>query len=258
MCSKYSTETAAEAFTRLSAKVVLTLSIPLFKKPVKPGEIYQVSGESGSGKTLFLLDIAKECILDKQNGGLEIGVVFIACGKSFPWLTFIEMLEATVKKKAGSSKYGLLEKIVMTCLSRFQYMEVLDSDEFTRGLARLEHITFAHPNLARVLLIDDVTTFCWLDIDHLTAKQGDHCRKLKRFVTEHNTAIFAANRISGDSRSKIYKSKVNGLLRYCWSKVITDTITLAEDKTTGRFKASLKDQTVYFQIKDERIEYQRM
>nr|XP_054767459.1 DNA repair protein XRCC2-like [Lytechinus pictus] len=97
-------ETGAQLFARLGEKPSLARLNPKLIPPglePRPGDVVEVYGSSGSGKTELLLNLTATCVLPEQWKGIDIGglgtsVVFVDTDHQFSMLRLFALLEHKV------------------------------------------------------------------------------------------------------------------------------------------------------------------
>lgn len=196
-----------QLFARLGAKQSLgTLDLPLFSSlpspggVLCPGDVVEVIGEEGSGKTEILLNITAQCVLPsswhgREIGGKEVEVVWVCTDYKFDVLRLVAILEGKViaigektiercpsTQRAINSKIGTqlqhtvhpapskdpdlkleYRTLITSCLSRVHIINCNSSTELGVTLQSLRQSFLpAHPDVC-ALVLDNVAEFYWVD-----------------------------------------------------------------------------------------------
>ncbi|XP_034021218.1 DNA repair protein XRCC2 [Thalassophryne amazonica] len=161
------TETGAQLFARLESRRSLKDIEPrLFPEDGGPdyGEVVELFGAEGTGKTELLYHLLCRCVLPTAAGGLEVDVVFVDTDYSLDMLRVVSILDHRLNAALlTSSSSGVVEEAVLrSCLSRLLVVHCSSSAELLLTLHFLETSFSSRPSLA-VLLIDSISAFYWLD-----------------------------------------------------------------------------------------------
>lgn len=199
-----------QLFARLGAKQSLgTLDLPLFSSlpspggVLCPGDVVELIGEEGSGKTETLLNITAQCVLPcswhgREMGGKEVEVVWMCTDYKFDVLRLVAVLEGKViargektiercfqfpsthraiNSKIGtqlqhtvhsaSSKDADLESdyrtLITSCLSRVHIINCNSSTELGVTLQSLRQSFLPAHPYVCALVLDNVAEFYWVD-----------------------------------------------------------------------------------------------
>ena len=198
-----------QLFARLGSKKRLgTLGLPLFNSlpspggGLCPGDLVEVTGGEGSGKTEILLNIVTQCVLPRmwcgrEVGGREVEVVWVSTDHKLDLLRLVAILEGGVcrshpnthdgrrgatdrqlcsvypntavygpplrTRESVSEKDSEHEALIMSCLSRVHVVHCSSGTELGLALQSLR-LSFlgAHPDVC-ALFLDNVAEFHWLD-----------------------------------------------------------------------------------------------
>uniref|UniRef100_A0A182JB64 AAA+ ATPase domain-containing protein n=1 Tax=Anopheles atroparvus TaxID=41427 RepID=A0A182JB64_ANOAO len=186
----------------------------------KAGELVQIHGESGSGKSLLLLELIARIILPGNCGGHETGAVFIDCENSFNRVLLLSVMEKYILNLANPAVAGTLtpQQIVIiqrTALRRLLLVRCYSLEQFEFTLLALpEH--FIKNNALSYVLIDSLATFYWnkcteqnlVRMDTFLRAQCKTLRKLaekwKKVVIFTKPSYFASGGPSRDFESTAY------------------------------------------------------
>uniref|UniRef100_A0A3Q3GJF7 RecA family profile 1 domain-containing protein n=1 Tax=Labrus bergylta TaxID=56723 RepID=A0A3Q3GJF7_9LABR len=150
------TESGAQLFARLEARRCLKDIEPrLFPEDGGPnhGEVVELYGAEGTGKTEMLYHLLCRCVLPVASGGLEVDVVFVDTDYSLDMLRLVSILDNRLNSD---------EAVLRSCLSRLLVVHCSSSAQLLLTLHFLETTLSSRPGLA-LLLIDSISAFYWLD-----------------------------------------------------------------------------------------------
>lgn len=118
----------------------------------------------GTGKTETLYHMIIRCIMPVQNGGLEVGVVFIDTDYHFDMLRLVSALEGRLAEdlKEGDCSENEPEERVRSCLRRLSVVHCNSSVQLLLTLHYLENTFSSQPSLG-LLVIDSISAFYWMD-----------------------------------------------------------------------------------------------
>ncbi|KAG7222993.1 hypothetical protein INR49_029215 [Caranx melampygus] len=160
-------ESGAQLFARLEARRCLKDIEPrLFPENGGPdhGEVVELYGPEGTGKTELLYHLLCRCVLPKFAGGLEVDVVFVDTDYSLDMLRLVSILDSRLNAALSTSSPSACsdEVALHSCLSRLLVVHCSSSSHLLLTLHFLETSFSSRPTLA-LLLIDSVSAFYWLD-----------------------------------------------------------------------------------------------
>ncbi|XP_054479079.1 DNA repair protein XRCC2 [Anoplopoma fimbria] len=196
------TESGAQLFARLDARRCLKDIEPrLFPEDGGPdhGEVVELYGTEGTGKTELLYHLLCRCVLPVATGGLEVDVVFVDTDYSLDMLRLVSILDSRLNaaRSTGSSLAGSDEAALRSCLSRLLVVHCSSSSQLVLTLHFLETSLSSRPGLA-LLLIDSISAFYWLDRCEggaSVAKQEEKLNKcaelLGRLLRDYRITVFA-------------------------------------------------------------------
>ncbi|KAM3593040.1 uncharacterized protein V6R79_004951 [Siganus canaliculatus] len=242
-------------FARLEARRCLKDIEPrLFPEDGGPdhGEVVELCGAEGTGKTELLYHLLSRCVLPAASGGLEVDVVFLDTDYSLDMLRLVSILDSRLSaaRSAGSpspsasSDQGLLR----SCLSRLLVVHCSSSSQLLLTLHFLETSLSSRPELA-LLLIDSVSAFYWLDRGEGGASVARQEEKLSQVVSllgrllrDYRITVFASchaiRRRSGPSSSASSSEEDRPFLCRPWQRLVTHRLLCcrqeAADGAVGR------------------------
>ncbi|XP_067291098.1 DNA repair protein XRCC2 isoform X3 [Pseudorasbora parva] len=158
-------ENGAQLVSRLEGRQSLRDIEPnIFPLDVGPGDVVEFHGMEGAGKTETLYHLIIRCIMPVQNGGLEVGVVFIDTDYHFDMLRLVSTLEGRLAKdlKEGDDSENEPEERVRSCLRRLSVVHCNSSVQLLLTLHYLES-TFSSQSSPGLLVIDSISAFYWVD-----------------------------------------------------------------------------------------------
>nr|XP_020516412.1 DNA repair protein XRCC2 [Labrus bergylta] len=193
------TESGAQLFARLEARRCLKDIEPrLFPEDGGPnhGEVVELYGAEGTGKTEMLYHLLCRCVLPVASGGLEVDVVFVDTDYSLDMLRLVSILDNRLNS-ARSPSAGSDEAVLRSCLSRLLVVHCSSSAQLLLTLHFLETTLSSRPGLA-LLLIDSISAFYWLDRSEGGAsfsRQEERLSKcaelLGRLLRDYRITVFA-------------------------------------------------------------------
>nr|XP_033787543.1 DNA repair protein XRCC2 [Geotrypetes seraphini] len=150
-------ESGTELLARLEGRSSLKNLEPLlFTEEGFPihGDVIELYGPEGTGKTEMFYHLLTRCILPKSEGGLQVEVLFIDMDYHFDMLRLVTILERRLSQST--------EEIVKQCLSRFFLVYCSSSIQLLLTLHYLESMICSHPSLC-LLILDSISAFYWID-----------------------------------------------------------------------------------------------
>lgn len=213
-------ESGAQLLARLEGRRCLKDIEPhLFPEDGGPdhGEVVELCGTEGTGKTELLYHLLCRCVLPEAAGGLEVDVVFVDTDYSLDMLRLVSILDSRLNTALSSSSSGGSEEAVLrSCLSRLLVVHCSSSSQLLLTLHFLETSLSSRPSLA-LLLIDSISAFYWLDRcggGASVAKQEEKLSKcaelLGRLLRDYRVTVFASchavRRSSGGPSSFLCRS----------------------------------------------------
>ena len=228
--------TAASLLSRTLTDPVLT-GIPFVDAhgAMRAGQLVEVCGVGGSGKTEILMQAAVNCALPRERegvrfGGCESSVLLLDLDGKFDTLRLLKILTArveaalareTARREASDRQTSALARlsdaVYRESVGRFQMVRCHNSLDFLKALAVVDKIfeqreargaradsspdaTAAPPR--RLLLVDNVAAFYWLD----RASRREHDAPLSLHNVHHVSAR-ALMEISRRCRAPVVATK---------------------------------------------------
>ncbi|XP_066940602.1 DNA repair protein XRCC2-like isoform X1 [Macrobrachium rosenbergii] len=194
-------ETGLSLLARLETRPNLTGLDPiLFPSGLQPGEIVQLTGHPGSGKSLMILHLTVSVLLPKTWKGIylngcEAGVIFVACNSDLNIWQLENMLKKKVSIIVKCCKSALkidgndkskqdriscadefktflqlskevmkeeISKLVRQCLKNFIFLKCADSGQFAITLSSIDMYFQDNKNVSLVA-VDSISAFYWWD-----------------------------------------------------------------------------------------------
>ncbi|XP_077983115.1 DNA repair protein XRCC2-like [Glandiceps talaboti] len=206
MCACNS-ESGAQLLARLGTRPNLDGIDPrLFTQTMslKPGNIIEVCGESGCGKTEMLLHWIAHCILpDSWQGvpcrGRDVDVLFIDNDCHFSILRLVSILESKVEgyiHQTGSTDQSNnhdVETLIKSCLQHFHYERCHNTVELLVTIEMLETLLGNKPNIA-VVMVDSISAFYWMDRNNYGETKLQHLTStLQKVTQDYQLVTFLTN-----------------------------------------------------------------
>ena len=213
---------------------------------MRAGQLVEVCGVGGSGKTEILMQAAVNCALPRERdgvrfGGCESSVLLLDLDGKFDTLRLLKILTARVEaalaretrehRAADDALVRLSDAVYRESVGRFQMVRCHNSLDFLKALAVVDKIFERREALAatraaapedarvprdaeketmkstaapprRLLLVDNVAAFYWLD----RASRRDHDAPLSLHNVHHASAL-ALMEISRRCRAPVVATK---------------------------------------------------
>ncbi|XP_039522673.1 DNA repair protein XRCC2 isoform X2 [Pimephales promelas] len=130
----------------------------------RQGDVVEFHGMEGTGKTETLYHLIIRCIMPVQNGGLEVGVVFVDTDYHFDMLRLVSALEGRLAQdlKESNGSENEPEERVRSCLRRLSVVHCNSSVQLLLTLHYLENTFSSQPSVG-LLVIDSISAFYWVD-----------------------------------------------------------------------------------------------
>uniref|UniRef100_A0A1A8IY37 X-ray repair complementing defective repair in Chinese hamster cells 2 n=1 Tax=Nothobranchius kuhntae TaxID=321403 RepID=A0A1A8IY37_NOTKU len=177
-------ESGTQLFARLDARRCLKDIEPrVFPDNGGPdhGEVVEVYGAEGTGKTELLYHLLCRCVLPKETGGLEVDVVFVDTDYSLDMSRLVSILDSKLSSGLStcSTSAGSDEAVLRSCLSRLLVVHCSSSSQLLLTLHFLETTLSSRPSVA-LLLIDSISAFYWSDSSEGGASLSKREEKLSK------------------------------------------------------------------------------
>ncbi|XP_068593258.1 DNA repair protein XRCC2 isoform X1 [Cebidichthys violaceus] len=246
------TESGAQLFARLEARRCLKDIEPqMFPEDGGPnhGELVELYGTEGTGKTELLYHLLCRCVLPVASGGLEVDVVFVDTNYSLDMLRLVNILDSRLNAacSTGLSSSGSDEAALRSCLSRLLVVHCSSSSQLVLTLHFLENSLSSRPGLA-LLLIDSISAFYWLDRCEggaSIAKQEEKLSKcaelLGRLLRDYRITVFAtchAIRRSYTGPSSSSSSYDRPYLCRPWQRLVTHRLLCSRQEAANNMAAT--------------------
>lgn len=246
------TESGAQLFARLEARRCLKdIEKKLFPGDGGPehGEVVELYGPEGTGKTELLYHLLSRCLLPLSAGGLEVDVVFMDTDYSLDMLRLVSILDSRLNAARSSSSSGSDEELLGSCLSRLLVVHCSSSSQLLLTLHFLETTLTSRPRVA-LLLIDSISAFYWPDrceggtsITKQEEKLSKCAELLGRLLRDYRITVFATchairrNYSGPSSFSSSSSSSSSDIDRpyLCrpWQRLVTHRLLCSRQETTN-------------------------
>ncbi|XP_056219905.1 DNA repair protein XRCC2 [Seriola aureovittata] len=249
-------ESGAQLFARLEARRCLKDIEPrLFPEDGGPyhGEVVELYGTEGTGKTELLYHLLCRCVLPRAAGGLEVDVVFVDTDYSLDMLRLVSILDNRLNAALSTSSpsAGSDEVALRSCLSRLLVVHCSSSSQLLLTLHFLETSLSSRPSLA-LLLIDSISAFYWLDRCEGGAsltKQEEKLSKcselLGRLLRDYRITVFATchairRSFSGPTSSSSSSSLESDRPYLCrpWQRLVTHRLLCSRQEAANNTAAT--------------------
>jgi len=205
--------------------------------------ITEISGESGTGKTQFCMQLMLQALLPSKYGGLQGGSYYISTHKSMSETRFEELKESYCLKYPRILKTKEIESsITVTHLTDKNKDELkLYIDDVKRKLEAKENI--------RLLIIDSITAVCYSFVEE--ANVTDHFERAKFLLTlvnmikklayQYNLVVVVINNTVGDIEKTQNFGQTNiPALGILWANSINQRIFLTRQHTKAGTKRQME------------------
>lgn len=175
-CGKISSECGVKLLSRLQSKKrpsIVSLSpeiIPSFGP--KPGEILEISGECGTGKTILLMDLIAQTIIPTEYGGKGASVIVIDTNSNFhvPFL-----LPRIIEKHVIHNRTSIcpstdtedlkavtdnVENIVLDAMKKMLLFKCYSATDYELTLLFCTNHLTTNSSVS-MIVIDSISTFYW-------------------------------------------------------------------------------------------------
>ncbi|XP_047205794.1 DNA repair protein XRCC2 isoform X3 [Girardinichthys multiradiatus] len=241
-------------FARLEARRWLKDIEPrLFPEDGRPdhGEVVEVYGPEGTGKTELLYHLLCRCVMPETAGGLEVDVVFVDTDYSLDMFRLVSILDSRLNAGASLSMTlaGSEDAVLRSCLSRLLVVHCYSSSQLLFTLHFLETTLSSRPSL-KLLLIDSISAFYWLDRSEGGAsfnKQEEKLSKcselLARLLRDYRITIFATCHTirrghSGPSSSASVSEPDRSHLCRSWQRLVTHRLVCSRQEAENKLIAA--------------------
>ncbi|KAM9826843.1 DNA repair protein XRCC2 [Neosynchiropus ocellatus] len=191
------TENGVQLLARLDACPALRDVEPrLFCEdgPGDVGEVVEVYGPEGTGKTELLYHLLCRCVSPLSSGGLEVEVLFVDTDYSLDLLRLVHVMDHRLSS-ACSDSGASYESVLRACLSRLLVVHCSSSSQLLLTLHYMETSLSTRPCL---LFIDSISAFYWPDRSVGSARQdktlGSCAELLGRLLRDYKTKVVASCR----------------------------------------------------------------
>lgn len=253
-----------QLFARLEARRCLKDIEPrLFPEDGGPthGEVVELYGAEGTGKTELLYHLLCRCVLPVESGGLEVDVVFVDTDYSLDMLRLVSILDSRLSaaRSTGSPSVGADEAVLRSCLSRLLVVHCSSSSQLLLTLHFLETTLTSRPSLA-LLLIDSISAFYWLDRSEGGASYARQEEKLSkcsellgRLLRDYRITVFATchtirRSYSGPSSSSSSSShtassdSTRPFLCRPWQRLVTHRLLCSKEEAPNNTAGGSKER----------------
>lgn len=150
---KSQSETGLQLLQRLIARPLIKNLTSLLPDELT-NEIIEITGNTSTGKTLFLTECIAKCITPQNYNGLDTGVVFIDLDGQFD----IAKLVIIIKRLVQDAD----EELIKSCLNKLTVMNCYDSPTLYVTFQRLK-LYLTEQNKIGLVILDSVSANYWQD-----------------------------------------------------------------------------------------------
>lgn len=149
----------------------------LFESGPKLGEVVEIFGGCGAGKTILVMDLIVQALLPTVLGGAETDVLIYHTDGNLNIQLLLYMLKETIQCRFEDSAGACVENkemVFMACCNRFHFLEIYDATQLYVTIHNLENFFIDHPNIS-MLIFDTLTAYYW-------SEQGSHLTKMDLYL----------------------------------------------------------------------------
>ncbi|KAJ9582041.1 hypothetical protein L9F63_003624 [Diploptera punctata] len=161
-------ESGLQLLARLSSRPdIHGLDEKLFSGGLHFGDVVEITGDIGSGKTLLITQLLAKCLLPKSMfeidiGGLGAGAIIINSDHHFQLLKLVSIMESTFEENQQLDS-STIEKIIKTALANLIVLNCYDRVQLLVTFHSLDNILSSNKNIS-LIVVDSLSAFYWQDI----------------------------------------------------------------------------------------------
>lgn len=181
--AKSNTESGISLFTRLTSKKrpsIVNLSLEILPDDgPKPGEMIEISGESGTGKTMHTMELIAQTIIPTEYGGKGATAIVIDTNSNFHVPDLMpKIIEKHIfyhrSQDCPSTDTEVLQQVAMhdmetivdETMKKLQLFKCYSGKEYELALLYCKNFLTTNTNVS-LIVIDSISTFYWSDLnDH--------------------------------------------------------------------------------------------
>lgn len=172
-------ESGLQLLARLSTRPnIHALNDRLFSAGLNFGDVVEISGDLGTGKTILVTQILAKCLLPKSMcethiDGLGAGAILINCDHHFQLLKLVSLMESMLLKiqKPGCSSTeqnqsldsSTIEKIIKAALANLTILNCYDRVQLLVTFHSLGNILSSNTDISLIVL-DSISAYYWQDV----------------------------------------------------------------------------------------------
>lgn len=204
-----------------------------------PRRIYEIYGESGTGKTQMAIQLLMNSVLPEKAGGLDGSALYIMAGKHLNEKRFSEMKDYFMAESYVSNV--ITENVLR---DRISLTQAANLDEYNRIFINLSSRVASEQ--IKVVVVDNIHSVCdnfikpdgGVDFFERSSFLNRHSRDLKRLAHQFNLVIVLLNNVVADvnqeaagkgffeNRTLTRGQSIVPSLGLMWSNCINDRIAL--------------------------------
>lgn len=127
-----------------------------------PGRIIEITGESGTGKSHFLMEIMARAILPTEYGGRGAHVIFFDLDCKFWIIRFLHILEKIACASNPDSDEKKTKEVIEKCLNGLFIFNCFSPGEYEEALHEMEELLTSDSSIALVT-VGTIGAFYWVE-----------------------------------------------------------------------------------------------
>lgn len=194
---------------------------------IDTGSITEIYGLSGSGKTQICLQLALNCQLPINLGGLDGKVIYISTEKLIPIQRLQQLANVMREKYKDCASIPFLDNIFVYEFNSTKSLEKFVFEDLGKILEK-------DKENVKLLIIDSIAGIYRIEMNYLERARSicRNFRHMQRLATKYNFAVLATNQVS----CKITKLKSTNIpaIGQTWTSMITTRFYISKTNHVHR------------------------
>lgn len=200
---------------------------------IDTGSVTEFYGQSGSGKTQLCLQLALNCQLTHELGGLDGKVIYISTDKAFPIKRLAQMKSALNSILKETDDLKLLDGIFVYEFNTAQCFKSFVENELSYNISTQS---------VKLIIIDSIAGIYRTEKNYLERSEqlSEIFKKLYKLTEKHDVAIVVTNHVTANP-DDLFISEVPALGNR-WSSLVSTRIHVTKMNETFQFNADGQSQ----------------